>query len=213
MGSASLSLTSGADSYEQSSSVNQIVLLTPTNRALDPQFAPLDGCQIPDIFGMTNADANIRKNSMSASKHREFACAILIDTLGRLLLQRRDNVPGILFPGRIGLFGGHREDNETFLQCVVREIHEEISYYVPPERFAQLARYEGVDPEVDNGTVYSETFVARDIPTDDLVITEGALVIAKPSELVAIEPQFTPVLRFAINAFLKSRPAVLAKAE
>jgi 8-oxo-dGTP diphosphatase len=143
---------------------------------------------------------------MSTSKYREFACAILIDTLGRLLLQRRDDIPGILFPGRIGIFGGHREDNETFLQCVVREIHEEITYYVPPERFTHLASYEGVDPEVDNGNVRSEYFITRDIPVDDLVITEGALLIAKPNELDSIEPQFTPALRFAINTFLKSCP-------
>jgi 8-oxo-dGTP diphosphatase len=140
---------------------------------------------------------------MNTSSHREIACAILIDTFGRLLLQRRDNIPGILFPGRIGLFGGHREGSETFLQCVVREIHEETSYYVPPERFAHLARHEGVDPEVDNGTVRSEYFVAREIPVDDLVITEGALLIANQNELAAIESQFTPALRFAINAFLK----------
>jgi 8-oxo-dGTP diphosphatase len=150
---------------------------------------------------------------MSKSKHREFACAILIDAFGRLLLQRRDDIPGILFPGRIGIFGGHREGNETFLQCVVREIHEEISYYIPPERFAHLASYEGVDPEVNNGNVRSEYFIARDIPVDDLVITEGALLIARPGDLVSIEPQFTPALRFAINTFLKSCPAMRAEAK
>lgn len=150
---------------------------------------------------------------MSAPSHREFACAILVDKFGRLLLQRRDDIPGILSPGQIGMFGGHREGNETFLQCVVREIHEEISYYVPPERFSRLARHDGVDPDVENGTVRSEYFVTRDIPVDDLVITEGTLLIAERSELVSIEPQFTPALRFAINAFLKSRPAVRAEAE
>jgi 8-oxo-dGTP diphosphatase len=144
---------------------------------------------------------------MNKSIHREFACALLIDAFGRLLLQRRDNIPGILLPGRIGVFGGHREGNETFLQCVVREIHEEISYYIPPERFTHLASYEGIDPEVDNGTVRSEYFITRDIPVDDLVITEGALLIAKPTELISIEPQFTPALRFAINAYLKNCPA------
>jgi 8-oxo-dGTP diphosphatase len=44
---------------------------------------------------------------------RNFACAILIDTFGRFLLQQRDNVPGIVNPGKIGLFGGHREAGET----------------------------------------------------------------------------------------------------
>ena len=136
---------------------------------------------------------------MTELRHREIACAILVDTFGRLLLQRRDDIPGILFPGRIGLFGGHREGNETFLECVVREIYEETSYYVPPERFMLLARHEGNDPEVENGTVRSEFLFARHIPVEDLMITEGALLIAKPSELVAIEPQFYPGVTFCIR--------------
>jgi hypothetical protein len=35
---------------------------------------------------------------------RETASAVLIDTAGRLLLQQRDDIPGILFPGMVGLF-------------------------------------------------------------------------------------------------------------
>jgi 8-oxo-dGTP diphosphatase len=142
---------------------------------------------------------------MTELRHREIACAILVDTLGRLLLQRRDDIPGILFPGRIGLFGGHREGNETFLECVAREIYEETSHYVPPGRFTLLASHEGNDPEVENGTVRSEFFIADHIPVEDLMITEGALLIANPNELVAIEPQFTPSLRFALAAFNKRR--------
>ena len=142
---------------------------------------------------------------MTELRHREIACAILVDTFGRLLLQRRDDIPGIFFPGRIGLFGGHREGNETFLECVVREIYEETSYYVPPERFTLLASHEGDDPEVENGTVRSEFFIADHIPVEDLMITEGALLIADPNELAAIEPQFTPALRFALGAFNKRR--------
>jgi hypothetical protein len=65
---------------------------------------------------------------MSASRHREFACAILIDSF---LLQQRDDVPGVFQRGKIGLFGGHREGDETFLQCIVREIHEEVSCFLP----------------------------------------------------------------------------------
>ena len=49
-------------------------------------------------------------------QHREVSAALIIDTRGRFLLQQRDNIPGILFPGKIGLFGGHREGEETFLE-------------------------------------------------------------------------------------------------
>jgi 8-oxo-dGTP diphosphatase len=59
---------------------------------------------------------------------REIAPTVIFDDCGRLLLQLRDDIPGILYPGVIGLFGGHREGDETFLACAVREIHEELSY-------------------------------------------------------------------------------------
>ena len=105
---------------------------------------------------------------MNAPRHREIACALIIDTCGRFLLQQRDDIPGIVCPGMVGLFGGHREGDETFLQCVVREVHEEISYFVAPERFDHLASYSGTDADAQGGTVRGEFFVARDVPADAL---------------------------------------------
>ena len=55
-------------------------------------------------------------------KIREGAAAILISTDGRLLLQLRDDLPEVSDPGKIGLFGGAREGDESFLDCVVREV-------------------------------------------------------------------------------------------
>jgi 8-oxo-dGTP diphosphatase len=46
---------------------------------------------------------------MNASWRREIAGAIIIDTFGRFLLQQRDDILGIIHPGKVGLFGGHRE--------------------------------------------------------------------------------------------------------
>jgi 8-oxo-dGTP pyrophosphatase MutT (NUDIX family) len=45
------------------------------------------------------------------------------------------------------LFGGHREGGESYLECVVREIKEEISYSVPAARFTFLTSY--VEPNAD----------------------------------------------------------------
>ena len=90
--------------------------------------------------------------------------AILIDSLERFLFQQRDNKPEILYPSMIGLFGGHREGNETFLECVVREIYEEISYFLPSERFTHLTSYTGAHPL--GGTIYSEIYVANNVPVD-----------------------------------------------
>ena len=137
---------------------------------------------------------------MNPPRHREIACAILIDTNGRFLLQQRDDVAGILHPGKVSLFGGHREGVETFLQCAVREIHEEISYFVLADRFEYLAGLSGGDIDADGGSVHAEFFVVRDIPIERLIVTEGSLLVAQPDKIIDIEHKLTPVARFAMKA-------------
>ena len=39
---------------------------------------------------------------------------------GQFLLQLRDNIPGIIYPGHWGLFGGHLEPGETPAVAVER---------------------------------------------------------------------------------------------
>jgi 8-oxo-dGTP diphosphatase len=133
----------------------------------------------------------------------EFACAVLIDTRGRFLLQQRDDVPGIYFPGRAGLFGGHRENGESFLQCVVREIYEELSYFIAPECFRHLVTFDGIVPS-DGATARGEIFVADGIPADRLVVTEGSLLIVPRVELAKIEHKLTPSANFALTTLLGS---------
>lgn len=55
-----------------------------------------------------------------------FAGAKLAAVLdGQLLTYRRDNTPGIPWPGRIDLPGGGREGGESPAGCALRELHEE----------------------------------------------------------------------------------------
>ncbi|MEH2117462.1 NUDIX hydrolase [Nostoc sp.] len=58
------------------------------------------------------------------------AIAILYQK-NKFLMQLRDNIPGILYPGYWGLFGGHIEPDETPNIAVKREILEEIGYNLP----------------------------------------------------------------------------------
>ena len=137
-----------------------------------------------------------------ARQHREFACAVLVDALGRLLLQRRDDVPGILYPGKIGLFGGQREPGESYLQCVVREITEEISCYLPPERFDYLTSYDFND-ESAGFSAHGELFMAHNVPVESAVITEGKLFIADPRDFPIFEPKLLPSAKAGLTAFLE----------
>ena len=49
---------------------------------------------------------------------------------GRYLLQQRDDMPGIWYPGHWGCFGGAVDDGEAPLQALTRELREEIEFDV-----------------------------------------------------------------------------------
>lgn len=46
----------------------------------------------------------------------------------KFLMQLRDDIPGIFYPGCWGLFGGHLEPGETPETGLKREVEEEINY-------------------------------------------------------------------------------------
>lgn len=58
------------------------------------------------------------------------AIAILYQN-NQFLLQLRDNIPNIVYPGHWGLFGGHLEAGESSDIALARELIEEIGYTPP----------------------------------------------------------------------------------
>lgn len=141
-----------------------------------------------------------------SNRVREGTSALLISTDGRLLMQLRDDLPHVSDPGKISLFGGRREGTESFLECVVREIHEEIGYYLPPERFELIGQYSGTDHLTPDGTLHGEVFLARDVPIDQLTVTEGRLAIVAVDELERISGRLARPAQYALQIFLKRDP-------
>ena len=58
--------------------------------------------------------------------------AALVD--GHILTYRRDNKPGIRWPGLIDLPGGGREGDESPALCALRELHEEFGLHLLEQR-------------------------------------------------------------------------------
>lgn len=131
---------------------------------------------------------------------REIASTLLFDTSGRLLFQQRDDIAGITEPGKIGLFGGHKENGETFLECIAREVSEEISIDLPSARFQPLTVYDGIDLEI-GGPIRAEFFVVRDIPIEQVRVTEGCLVVASAEKIPRLGGRLTAYARLALKAF------------
>ena len=142
---------------------------------------------------------------MGISAPKEFACAIIVDTHGRFLLQRRDNKPEIRHPGMIGLFGGHREMGETSLECLVREVQEEIGRHVPPENFEHIATYCQMEA---SGPYKVEIYAVVDVNVADLTIMEGTLLVARPEDLFDVMVEMEPSAVFALQTFLRRQEEI-----
>jgi 8-oxo-dGTP pyrophosphatase MutT (NUDIX family) len=104
------------------------------------------------------------------------AGSVVLDPEGRFLIQRRDDKPTISYPGRLALFGGLREGNETFRECAVREFTEELSYALPAERFEHFMSYDGPDLDFPKYMARAELFVVRDVSAESVTVTEGSLL-------------------------------------
>ncbi|MBD1876165.1 NUDIX domain-containing protein [Nodosilinea sp. FACHB-131] len=94
----------------------------------------------------------------------EVAIAILYQG-DRFLLQLRDDIPTIAWPGHWAFFGGHLEPGEDPDTAVYRELEEEIGYIAP-----QLSLFERVEDETVVRHVYHGPLV---VPVEQLVLTEG----------------------------------------
>jgi 8-oxo-dGTP diphosphatase len=107
--------------------------------------------------------------------HR-FACVLLVDSRGWLLLQERDEHP-VIDPEKWGLPGGHVEDGEDFEPAAYRELEEETGVRLPPGalRFwRELQVFHEAYGTLDTTQVY----VARvDLTDADIVVGEGRRIV------------------------------------
>lgn len=115
----------------------------------------------------------------------------------------RDNLPHVIDSGKLSLFGGAREPNESFLECVVREVHEEIGLYLAPQRFELIARYSGPDYLAPHRALYGEIFLARNVPIENLTVSEGTLRVVKLDELERLNHCLSLPAKYALEIALE----------
>ena len=92
----------------------------------------------------------------------------------KFLLQLRDDIPGIIYPGHWGLFGGHIEPGETPDIAVKRELLEEIGYSPPI-----LSKF----------NCYSDSKVVRHVYHAPLTVELNAVVLSEGWDMDLLTPE------------------------
>lgn len=103
------------------------------------------------------------KNDIPEPFQSDFdGCKLAMIHNDKLLVYKRDNIPGIRNPGMWDLPGGGREGEETPEQCVLRELHEEFGLRFPAERLIYRRRYR-VEDERRHVYFFASRLRAREI--------------------------------------------------
>ena len=134
--------------------------------------------------------------------HREeVAVGLIVADDGRLLMQHRDDKPGLSGANLWGLFGGHVEAGETLTAAFLREIDEELGWR-PPHFEHYLSRdveYKAGQRGYTKDVAFtSHLFAAHlDVPPDRLTLGEGQAMTLQAADALpeAIIPGLAPVIR------------------
>jgi 8-oxo-dGTP pyrophosphatase MutT (NUDIX family) len=119
-----------------------------------------------------------------------YACAILEDPQGRLLLEKRPD-DARLAAGKLTCFGGRREAGESPEECLRRELREELGWEPrSPKRQVEL--------RVRNELVAWFYHASLDVGPDQLRVAPGFEAILVPPQSLAnypLRPWHAAVLR------------------
>lgn len=137
---------------------------------------------------------------MTDIPRRIVAVGLIVDSEGRLLLQHRDDKPGIPAAGLWGLFGGHVERGESPAEAFLREMDEELTW-----RPRQLEHYSTREVDSDGWHATSHVFAAHlDVPFESLTQREGqGMALFDPAALP--DDNLTPGIAPLIREFAGSR--------
>jgi 8-oxo-dGTP diphosphatase len=140
-----------------------------------------------------------------SAPRRQIAIGLIVADDGRLLLQHRDDKPGLTGAGKWGFFGGHVEPGERAADAFLREMSEELGW-----RPRHFERYDTIEVDRDGWHVTSHAFAAHlDVPVDALTLGEGqAMALYPPDALPAetaasVPPVIVPFV--ASDAYRRAR--------
>jgi 8-oxo-dGTP pyrophosphatase MutT (NUDIX family) len=100
-----------------------------------------------------------------------YSGVLIITVEGEILLQQRDNKPGIVNPGFVTTFGGLNKDGESPLQGAIRELTEETNLIIKTSDLKFFRHF--YKTETDGTKTKVNIFILRNVSKEKLEIYEG----------------------------------------
>jgi len=127
--------------------------------------------------------------------------AILVTPDGRFLMQQRDAIPEIWYPGAWGLFGGGIDPGETELEALRRELDEEIGFALGTASLFGRFHFEC---SFVGATVFRSFYEVPIEPqaVDGLQLREGSAMALIPAERALALPDVIGYDQFALYLYV-----------
>lgn len=120
----------------------------------------------------------------------------------KFLLQKRDKIPSIYFPGLIGLFGGAVEQGESYEKAMCRELYEELTIAINPQRLETILEMDFSTPLLGKGIERRRVFFHLTLEEDELnklILREGQAIVRYPLYKIPSLNEIVPSDAFALG--------------
>ncbi|MEW6248478.1 MAG: NUDIX domain-containing protein [Nitrospirota bacterium] len=142
--------------------------------------------------------AGIQKEPVDSLSASNAVAALIQLEDERYLMQHRDNVPHIWYPGYWGCFGGAVDEGEDPLEALKRELYEELSFSITKAIY--FTRFDFDLRKIGKGTYYRIYYVVpmSQREQERIVLHEGQGVKAFSGEELLSEIRLAPYDAFAL---------------
>lgn len=129
------------------------------------------------------------------------AHALLITNDRKIILQQRDNNPGIVNPGLISIFGGTIKAKDNLEQGLRRELLEELELNIDNLPITKLGIFLKTK-ELDGLDWILNVYVVKNVEPENLKIHEGkGFVCDYPLELLKLD-KLTRITRLVLQSYI-----------
>ncbi len=132
------------------------------------------------------------------------AHALLVTNEGKIILQQRDNNPGIVNPCLISMFGGSSRRGDLPEDCLKRELAEELELDVTLYKVEKLEVFNKTK-EIDGQDYEANVFVIKNVHSENLKIHEGkGFVCDYAKELLKLD-KLTRITKLSLESYIDSQ--------